>query len=167
VELVATIAILAAVSLVSSGIIMQASDGYVEAKATSQLHTEMSIAMDRALREIRAIALDTGASGVAPNIDSTTKTSLVWEGDSSLTMSGDNLVLTIDNDGGHVLLTDVTDLTIRTYDESNTQLGAGLSGTGCDAIRRVSVSITVQRHGVTHTLRGRVFLRCASQPTGE
>ncbi len=167
VELVATIAILAAVSVVTSGIVMQASDGYIEVKATSQLHTEMSIALDRALREIRAIALDTGATGVAPDIDSEAKTSIYWEGDSSLVKSGSDLVLTIDNDGGNVLLTDVTTLDVRVYNENNTALGAGLSGTGCDPIRRVGLTITAQRHGVSHTVRGKVFLRCASQPTGE
>jgi prepilin-type N-terminal cleavage/methylation domain-containing protein len=167
VELIATIAILASVSVVASGIVMEATDHYVVAKATSELHTEMSIAMDRALREIRAIGLDTSASGIAPDIDSTTLASLDWDDDSSLTKVGSDVVLVLDNNPGYVLMTDVTTMNIRKYNESNVQVGPTLVAAACDPIRRVEITLTAQRQGVSHTLRGRVFLRCTSQPTGD
>ena len=58
-----------------------------------------------------------------------------------------------------LLLSDVTACTITAFDQDNTQLGASLSGAGCDAIRRVSVSVTVQRNGISETLRTRVYIR--------
>ncbi len=59
-----------------------------------------------------------------------------------------------------MLATDVTDFTLRAFDESNAELALPLSGAGCDAIRRLSISLTVQRQGSQDTVRTRVFLRC-------
>jgi hypothetical protein len=58
-----------------------------------------------------------------------------------------------------LLLSDVTACTITAFDQDNTQLGASLSGAGCDPIRRVSVSVTVQRNGISETLRTRAYIR--------
>ena len=68
VESIATIVVLAIVSSVSSGVILQATDGYVDATTKAQLHTEASTAMDRMVREIRKIPLDPAAAGIAPDI---------------------------------------------------------------------------------------------------
>ena len=38
-------------------------------------------------------------------------------------------------------------------------IAATLAGAACDDIRRVSLTATVQRHGVSHTLRAKVFIR--------
>jgi hypothetical protein len=62
-----------------------------------------------------------------------------------------------------VLLTDVTACTIATFDEDNAPLGASLAGVACDDIRRVSVSVTVTRGGVSETLRTKVFIRATME----
>jgi len=58
-----------------------------------------------------------------------------------------------------VLIGDVTAFTVQTYNESNTALSATLSGAACDPIRRIMVTITTQRAGVTQTLRTKLFVR--------
>jgi hypothetical protein len=58
-----------------------------------------------------------------------------------------------------VLQTDVTAFAVQTYDESNATLAASLSGSGCDPIRRVQLTLTAQRHGVTQSLRTKLFIR--------
>ena len=64
-------------------------------------------------------------------------------------------------DGGAavVLLSDVTALSVQTYDEDNTALAATLTGAQCDPIRRVYVEVTMQRSGVSQSLSSKVFLR--------
>jgi prepilin-type N-terminal cleavage/methylation domain-containing protein len=159
IEAVATIVILAIIGTASSGIILAASDGFLSASATAQLHTEVSIGLDRICRELRNIQLDTDASGVAPDIDSVTATSITWDDDSSLALNGTNLNLAIGGGASAALLTDVSAFSITTCDEDNAALAASLSGDSCDAVRRIAVSITVTRHGVSETLRAKVFLR--------
>jgi prepilin-type N-terminal cleavage/methylation domain-containing protein len=166
IELIATIAILGIIGTVVSGILFGASDGYLDTSTAAQLHSELSIATDRCVREIRNIALDTAASGVAPDVDSVTATSIAWEGNSSLALTGSDLELTIDGGATGVLLSDVTAFTVQTYDDDNSALAASLSGTSCDAIRRVELTTTIQRYGISETLRTRIFVRCAMEGAG-
>jgi hypothetical protein len=48
---------------------------------------------------------------------------------------------------------------VLTYDEDDAALSAPLSGAACDDIRRVALNVTVQRNGVTESLRTTVFIR--------
>ncbi|MDY7107212.1 MAG: prepilin-type N-terminal cleavage/methylation domain-containing protein [Planctomycetota bacterium] len=166
IELVSTIAVLAALATVGSGIIFAATDGYVQAATSAQLHTELSIALDRIVRELRSVPLDDEAGGVAPDIDSLTDESIDWDGDNRLALSGSDLLLTIEGGGAAVLLADVTALSLQAYDEDNDAMSQPLSGAACDDVRRVSVTITVQRYGVSEILRSRVFLRSTMQGAG-
>jgi prepilin-type N-terminal cleavage/methylation domain-containing protein len=167
IELISTIAVLAAVATVGSGIIFAATDGYVQATTSAQLHTELSIALDRIVRELRNVPLDDDAGGVAPDIDAFADDSIDWDGDNSIALAGSDLRLTIGGGPSAVLLADVTAVTFQAYDESNTALAQPLNGAACDAIRRVSVTITIERYGVSETLRSRVFLRSTMQGAGE
>jgi len=159
IELVATMVILAALSSVGAGILITATDGYTNASLTAQLHNEASIAMDRMVREVRSIGLDTGAGGSAPDIDTVTATSLAWGGNSSFSLSGTNIMLTKNGGTARVLLKDVSSFSVQAYDEADNTMAASLSGTGCDTIRRLSLSVTLTRNGVSHTLRTKLFLR--------
>ncbi len=163
VESMATISVLGILGSSASFLILDAVDDYTDASVTVQLHGEMSVALDRAMREIRKIELDSSAADVAPNITSVTATTLVWENSSSnvyrLAMVGSELRLQIAAGAVATLLTDVTALAISIYDEDNADLGASCAGAGCDAVRRVVVDVTTQRSGVTESLRFKAFIR--------
>lgn len=163
IELISTIAVLAALATVSSGIIFAATDGYLQASTSSQLHTELSIALDRAVRELRNVPLDGDAGDVAPDIDSMTADSIAWSDDNSLALSGSDLLLAIDGGAAAVLLSDVTSFAVRAYDEDNNALAQALTAGECDDIRRVSITITIERYGISQTLRSKVFLRSTMQ----
>jgi len=159
VEAIATIVVLAVLGSVTSGIILQAVDGYTEASTQAQLHAEMSIALDRAVRELRKIPLDSGAGGIAPDVDDLSPTSVDWEGDYHLGLTGGDLLMTINGGAQRVLMSDVSAFGVSAFDESNAALGATLSGAACDPIRRLELTLTASRHGVTATVRTRVYLR--------
>ncbi len=159
----ATIVVLGVLGSTASFLILDSVDDYMDASVTAQLHAEMSIALDRAMREIRKIELDAGAAGVAPDITSMAVTLLQWEDSSGnayrLGTSGSELQLQIAGGPIATLLTDVTDLAISIYDEDNADLGASCAGPTCDDVRRVVVDVTTQRSGVTQSLRFKAFIR--------
>lgn len=163
IEAVATIVILGVIGVSASNIIYTSTDSYVSAANTSQVHSELSVALDRIARELRKIELDTAASDVAPNIDSANAASIIWRNSSgevsSLILNGTDLELVIDDGAASVLLTDVTALTIQCYDEDNRAFGGALSGASCDPIRRIEITLTAQRNGVSESLRAKVFIR--------
>ncbi|MHC5023415.1 MAG: PilW family protein, partial [Planctomycetota bacterium] len=70
IEAVATILVLGVVGTGTSMILLSSVESYLDGAAAAQLHSEASIALDRLMREVRMIELDSGASGIAPNIDS-------------------------------------------------------------------------------------------------
>jgi prepilin-type N-terminal cleavage/methylation domain-containing protein len=160
VESIAAITILAAVASVASGILWAAVDAYSKGATAAVLHNEGSLAMERIIREFHNIPKKTGGATVAPEISSVTATSITWNTNYSLSLSGSQLTLTVGGGTARVLLNDVSSVTIQTYNESNAALAASLSGAACDPIRRISVQFTHARTGVSETLRTRLFLRC-------
>ncbi len=166
IEAVATMTILAAIATVASNIILTSADGYLDASTSAQLHTELSIGLDRLVREVRNIDLDDSASEIAPDIDAVTPSSIDWGGNNSVALVGTEVQITEDGGIAAILLTDASSFSIQCYDEDNTALSTTLSGSGCDVIRRIELTISLQRHGVTETLRTRVFLRATMQGAG-
>jgi hypothetical protein len=119
--------------------------------------------MDRIMRELRKIELDSGASGVAPNIVGVDSTYVAWqdsEGDNySVVFFGGVINLQWDGGGGAQLLSDVGTMDVKAFDEDNTELGLPLAGAACDDIRRISVDITLSRNGVSQSQRSKAFIR--------
>lgn len=161
VEAVATMTVLAVVSVAASRIIFAATDAYAGAAATSHLSTEASAAMERIAAELRALPSRTGSPGT-PWIDSVTATSIAWGGTSSLSRSGSIVTLTIDGAAAGTLLADVSGFTIACYDQNGQALAQTLSGAACDAVRRIEITLTLSRSGASETLRTRIFPRAAS-----
>lgn len=163
IEMIATMVLLSILSAFAATIMVNASDGYFDASVTAELHTELSVSLDRVVRELRRIDPDPAASGIAPHIDTVTSDSIVWrDGDDDvyrLALIGSTLILAVDGGPDRVLLTDVSAFAVRTYDENDAALAASLSGSGCDAIRRVATTISLTRFGVTETLGTRIFIR--------
>ncbi len=162
VESMATIVVLGVLGSTASFLILDSVDDYTDAALSAQLHAEMSVALDRAMREIRKIELDTTATDVAPDITVMTAASLQWEDGSGnayqLVKVGSELQLAMAGGALATLLTDVTALTIFIFDEDNADL-ITCAGATCDDVRRVSVDVTTQRNGVTEALRFKAFIR--------
>ncbi len=159
IEAIATIVVLAIIGSIASLIILNAVDGYNDAATTAQLHMEASTAMDRIVRELRKVGLDGGAAGVAPDINDVTPTSITWGANGELSLTGNKLQLTTSGPPLGDLLDDVSAFTVQTYDEDNAALGATLTGAACDPIRRIELDLTLQRGGVSTTLRTKLFVR--------
>lgn len=161
VELIATMAVVGTLGSVSASILMGGMTGVMESTLSSQLHSELSMALDRVDRELRTIPRDADVVSIAPDIDSLTATSLTWDTDSTLAKVGSELQLTLAGGTAITLLDDVTSLSITAYNDSNSAMAASLSGASCDDIRRIRVQVTISREGVTESLHTKVFLRCA------
>lgn len=167
VESVATIIVLSVLGSAASFLIVNTAEQFTEAADTAQLHAEASAAMERITGELRNIDYDDSATGDAPDISAVTATSIAWNDDWSLALSGDQVLLTEDGGAAAALLDDVSAFTVQTYDESNAALGASLTGDACDPIRRIAITLTVTRNGQSATLRSRVFIRSLMSGAGD
>jgi hypothetical protein len=160
--MLATIVIISAVGAVASVTLMSAVDSYVDASTQAQLHSELSIAVDRIDRELRRTTRDPIVAG-APNIATVSPTSITWNNNYSLSLSAGQLLFVENGSAAAVMLTDVSAFSVQAFNESNGALAANLAGATCDPIRRLLISVTVQRFGVTETLRTKVYLRCTME----
>lgn len=164
IESMATVTILAITGSLASFLILEAVDSYTDAGNSAQLHTELSIALDRCTREIRAIPLATGG-GIAPDIDGVTATSMDWkDADSeayslSYNSTDHEVLLAVDGGAAAVLLSDVTSFAVTTYDQDDDPQASTLTGAQCDPVRRVLLEVTVERSGVSESLRAKTFIR--------
>lgn len=163
IETISVIIVLATLGSLASFLLVDATDAYSRVATSAQLHTELSIALDRIDRELRNIDQKTGASTVAPNITSFSSTAITFNTNSSLSLSGSSLQLVINGGTARTLLTDVTAFTLDAYNESNAAVTLPVTNSACDVIRRVQVSITLQRSGVTARLRTKLYLRCTME----
>lgn len=161
VEAVATMTVLAVVSVAASRIIFAAADSYADSAVRSELSASASAAMERMALELRGVPSRDAAPGT-PWIDSVTASSIGWGGSSTLARSGSELVLATDGGAARILLGDVQAFSITCFDANGQPLAAVLSGAACDAVRRIEIAVTVGRSGASETIRTRVFVRCAS-----
>jgi len=166
IEGLATIVVLGAIGSVASTVILASVDSYIEAATMAEIHTEASVAMDRMARELRNVELDTAAAGIAPNVDAVTSTTITWETDCYISLIAGKIWIRIDGGTASVLLADVTAFTPKIYDESNTLIALPVNTTACDPIRRIELSFTIERYGVSETLRSRIFLRSTMDGAG-
>lgn len=159
VEAIATITIVAVVMTASSRIVLTATDGYASAVTRAELSNAASAALERITTELRNIPLRPSTDPAEPHIDAVTATSITWSDSSSLTLTGASLQFTSAGVTS-TLLNDVSVFTIQTYDESGAALATLLSGPACSAVRRIQLTLTLSKDGLSETLRTRVFLRC-------
>jgi len=160
IESMATIVILATLSMSASFLIITAVDGYIEAMTRAQLHSELSIAMDRIVRELRQIPLDPNAATPVPDITLIQSDFISWNAASAYALSylaPPDLRLQAPAMGD--LLHDVTAFTIAAYDEDNALLVLPLGDVPSEVVRRIEITITLTRSGVTESLRTKVYLR--------
>ena len=152
-------AVLAVVGSVVSSLILTASDSYTRASRVAQLQAELSSAMNRVTRELRWIGIDQNSAPPVPLINSVSATSITWNTNYSVALVSGELRYTPNGGTPVVLAKDVSALTISTFNDTNTALGATLSGAQCYPIRRIQIQFTITRSGVSQSLRTRVYLR--------
>jgi len=142
----------------TANIIFASVDSYLASAARSRLTADLSVAMEQASAALRDIPLDSSQAGAVPAISAVSASSLNWSADSSLTLSGTSLVL---NTAGtpRTLMSGVTSFALAAWNDAGSALSLPLSGAGCQQVRRVELTISASRSGVSETLRTRVFLR--------
>jgi hypothetical protein len=160
VEAIAAISVVAALGSVSSAVIFSGITSYRDGSVRAQLHAEESAAFDRISRALWSINRDSSVSVTAPLISSVTNTSISFNTNWSLSLSGTTLLLSENGGTANAIMNDVSAFTITAYDQSNAALTLPLSGTGTQPLRRIQIQVTGTRQGVSDSLRTRVFLRC-------
>lgn len=156
VELIAAVSVIAVLGVMASSLIVRTSTINNDTSQQSQLHTELATAMERVDRTLRQIRNRTGATD--PSIQRLAPTSIAFNGGSSLTLTGGDLRLD-DGSGVVTILSGVTGVNIQAFDASNAPMAVTLSGSACDPIRRLAVTVTAARAGLSDTLRTKVYLR--------
>ena len=131
------------------------------------------MALDRIVREFQKIPKNSAAAGTAPLITSAAGSTITWGsgGANSISLSGENLMLTTASGGAHVLLSHVSAFTLAYSDESNAEVSVPVGGSllsadgSVDPVRRISITITTSDQAVTASLRTKVFLRSLMEGT--
>lgn len=157
VEAIATMVVLSTVGLASTGVMWAAVDAHSEGSEHARLHAELSIAMERVVREIRSLPPDADDKPDIAQINSDSVT--YGTGPTVISLQGDELWL---SSGGvdRVLLDGVTAFTLAAFDADNGSLSLPRTGTDCDGIRRISIELSASGNVVSETIRTKVFLRC-------
>ena len=158
VEFLATTVVLGVIGVVASGLIYTSVDGYVQASTQAQLHNEMSVGLDRIVRELRSISVEDIDTG-SPDIDRMSATGITWHGNRSLVHRGNQLVLTTEDGTDHVLMSQVEKFIIEPFDEDNNSISTPLDDAECDDVRRLQITVVCSESGVSEMLRTRFFLR--------
>jgi hypothetical protein len=157
--MLASMSILALVAGVGTGLIWQGVASCRGSANVPQAHAELSAAMERLTRELRSIERRAGGGAAAPDIDAVRADAIEWNAGDGLSLEGTDLMLADDGGTARVLLRDVASLEVRVYGEDGAEIATPVAGTGCDGVRRVSLTIRVSRDGSTDTLRAAVFIR--------
>lgn len=166
VEALASLVVIASIGGLAGTLLFRGVEGYRGAAQASHLHSELASAFDRVDRALREIPARTGTA--LADITNVSASSIQWNGPGGaclLSLSGGNLMLAMDGQAAQPILADTTSLSIRCFDENNSLLAANLTPPASDAVRRIEVSVAVQRGGLSDSLRTRVYLRCTMEGT--
>jgi prepilin-type N-terminal cleavage/methylation domain-containing protein len=161
IESIAVIVILSIIATTAALLIGQMATMYRDRAVQGQLHVEASVALDRLMREIRAIENTDDEGTTIPNITGASTTEIQWGAGKLIDVDSGNLRLNADGTNTDILATDVSAIAFNYFDDTHTSLLSGSSVPSDDlgSIRRVSVSLTLSRYGETETLHTLVFLR--------
>lgn len=159
VEAVAAITIMSVIGLLTTFVFAESLDGYADASTRGGLHLELSVSLDQVARELRSIPLDQASPTPVPDISNVDASSIDFGAAGSLKLIGNDLVLARSGETPATILSGVVALDVAAFDESNVVLSLPRTGTACDPIRRLSITITAEQTGVFETLRTRVFIR--------
>ncbi len=159
VEVIASIVIVAVLAATSANLVRDTTSGYADAVTRAGLINDGSAALERLVTGIRDIPLRASITPAEPSIATITTNSLTVDGNHGFALSGTNLRLTVAG-VTTTLLGNVSSFQVRAFDQDNAAMAVSLSGNACDPVRRIELTLTLSRNGVSETLRTRVFLRC-------
>lgn len=163
VEAIVTMVILAIVMGMASRLFYTASVGYTAAATRAELHTEISMALERIVTEVREARRKVGASPAVADITAVGSNSMSWYGPDgalrTVMLTGTTITYSIAGGAGVVLASSVSAFGISTFDEAAVALSGTLSSGQAESVRRVQITITGSTGGVSETLRTRVFPR--------
>lgn len=170
VEVIAVIVILAVIGGVSSSLILSNVASFTDSSVRMQLHGELSVTLDRLVREFREIDADPAAGPPGPpgpHISEAGERAMRWSGVRAVRLAGSDLLLSTDGVREDLLCAGVSEFTLAYFDESNRPLlvGGRVADADRPSIRRIALRLSVTRQGLTETLNTRVFIRAAM--TGE
>jgi prepilin-type N-terminal cleavage/methylation domain-containing protein len=165
VEAIAALTIIGTLGSIASRVVYSSVSSVRDGSDRAELHAEASNAMSTIMTTLRDLART--SSGGA-NITSVTSTSIVCNTTQTYALSGGTLNFSDTAQGGasQPVLRNVTAFDIKCYDQDGTALATSLSGSGIDPVRRIQVTITVAKNGLTETIRTRTFLRNTMQGAG-
>lgn len=160
VELIATMTVLSVIGLAASGLIVTATDSYVEASTAARLHGEASVAMDRIVRELRAIPNRAEEEANGPDLDAVRSDRISWGDGSSIRLDEQRrLVLTIDGGDANVLLENVATFEVEAFDAEGAALAATLNWPATASVQRIGIMIETSDKGVQDRIRSLAFIR--------
>ena len=172
IEALAVIVVLGVLGSIAASLVGEYGRQYSETATLADIHAELSTTLDRLVREFRAIPFDSDAGQVAADIRLGSAAQLRWGDANHVRLNSSNLEYSSDLTNYAVLLGDVSAFTLQYYDESDTPLLSDPSDTLTEgaadtmSVRRISISLTVTRNGVSDTLSAKVFLRSTMAGAG-
>lgn len=168
VEAIATIAIVATLSVLSSRLILEGASRFSDATIRVDLHNQASGALDRIVQDLRSMQKDSGST-VVPSIASGFTATSVTFNDSAgtaTTISYDpsTSIVSISQPGvTSTLLSNCTAFSLAYADKDNATVSPGSSR---DNIRRITISLTVTRSGISESLRTKIYIRAMMAGSG-
>ena len=168
--LIETIAAMVVLSIIASSaalLVGRIGVSFRDRSVHDQLHLEVSVALDRIVREVREITASDNGSGVVPDITAAGSTELQWGTGRLIDLTGTQLRINVDGTNTDLLTGNVSALALDFLDEAGSSLllSGVVSGGNLANIQRVQVSLTVTRSGISETLHTLIFLRALTNPS--
>ena len=154
---------------VASRIAFQSFQALNDTSTRSDLHDQLSSAMERISTELRTIEIQPGATPIAPDINAATASSLSFNAGSSpraLALDGTNLRLTGQLGSDATLAGNMSSFIVQCFDGANVPLPSVPSPSELAAARRIQITLVGSSGGVSETLRTKVFIRCMACGSG-
>lgn len=169
VEAITTIVIIAIVSTISATLVRGGMNVYDSAATRAELSDRLSVAMDRITTELRTMD-QTGSTGSnQASISALTTSSITFTAGGAtrtISLSGTNLLLSGSLVASAVLAPEITTFSLLGFDSTNTALPASPSAPQIATLRRIQITISATRNGITETLRTKVFIRELASGSG-
>lgn len=168
VEAFVSLVVIASIGGVAGSVLLRGAEAHTQTVRRLELLSELGAALDRIDRAVREIPRD--AAAVGPALVEVSPTLIRWTDASAracrIEYVGGQLLLATEGETPTSILDGATACVIRTFDESANLLPASLNGSAVFGVRRVEITLTASRDGMTETLRTRVFPRCMMRESG-
>lgn len=169
IEVITAIVIMSIIAGVASRILFQAFGALNDASSRATLSAQLAAAMERVTSELHSVAIVAASSPATPDITACTATSISFNTPAAartLTLSGSNLLLSGSAKANSIIASNISSITIQTYDGANAAIPASPSAAQIATIRRVQITLVATSGGFTETLRTTVFVRCMALGSG-